>query len=85
MPLSKLHRAPYLPMFVKGGVVMWNYVGSKTWHYQDKSGWSTCSRLIAPVSQSEDCILKIIAAINNAAVLRVTKWNLIKVRKIQLP
>ena len=50
-----------------------------------KSGWSTCSLLIAPGSQSEDCILKIIAVINNAAVLRVTKWNLIKVRKIQLP
>ena len=81
MPLSKLHRAPYLPMFVKGGVVI-----SETTRVQKpgiaKVGWSTCSLLIAPVSQSEDCILKIIAAIDNAAVLRVTKWNLIKVRKI---
>ena len=50
-----------------------------------KSGWSTCSLLIAPVSQSEDCILKMIAAIDNPAVLRATKWNLIKVRKIPQP
>ena len=34
MPLPKLHRTPYLPMFVKGGV-MWNYAGSKTWHCQE--------------------------------------------------
>ena len=72
MPLPKLHRAPYLPMFVKGVVVT-----SETTQVQKpgiaKVGWSTCFLLIAPVSQSEDCILKIVAAINNAAVLRVTK------------
>ena len=84
MPLSKLHRAPYLPMFVKGGVVISETTRVRK-HGIVKASWSTCSLLIAPVSQSEDCILKMIAAIDNPAVLRATKWNLIKVRKIPQP
>ena len=72
MPLSQLHRVPYPPMLVQGVVVISETTPVRK-PFIAKVSWSTCPLLIVPVSQSEDCVLKIIAVIDNAAVLRVTK------------